>query len=230
MITHPVRTTASKLILRARPVADPATDTGKRFLAGEVAMSCGEAWDKQWQFIAAPAGSGWASSQYLVAATEIRPTTRLLYSLEGEDTELTAAIEILAHLAKPEGIEFTTADFGGVRTEADTARILKYRDDDYAVYVRNLKARNPSATPVPKTTWRPINPFGTSMHNFGCARDLKIVHTPASFSESAAINRLGALAPSCGLRWGGKFHRPDPPHFELPITLDEAKHRWEARR
>ena len=32
-----------------------------------------------------------------------------------------------------------------------------------------------------------------------------------------------------GLVWGGTFTRKDYPHFQLPITLNEAKARWLAR-
>jgi hypothetical protein len=235
MITRPVTSTASKLILRSRPVPGTESDTGKRFVEGQVALSLGESWDKSWQYVETPSGSGWASSQYLTSATVKAPSAppstaaKQLYTLDGEDPDLTEAIDKLARWAATEGIEFTTADFGGVRTQADTTRILKYRDDDYAVYVRNLREKSPGKTPVPKTTWRPINPFGTSMHNYGCARDLRITKRPSSFSESEALHRLGGLAPQCGLRWGGAFHRPDPPHFELPITLEQAKQRWEER-
>lgn len=230
MITRLVTTTATKLIIRSRPIADPATDTGKRLVAGEIATSFGEAWDQEWQFISSAAGNGWVSADYLQPATEAAPpSTRILHTLEGEDPELTAKLDKLQLLANAEGISFDTADFGGVRTEADTTRILKYRDDDYAVYLRNLKAQSSSKTPIPKTTWRPINPFGTSMHNFGCARDLRITQKPSSFSGSAAWNRLGELAASVGLRWGGTFKRVDTPHMELPITLAEAKRRYQQR-
>lgn len=224
-----VRTTADKLIIRSAP---GGFDTGKRFLRGQTATATAESPDRQWKLIEAPAGVGWSSSQYLVPAVTVIPGTakpRLLYSLVGEDEELTARLEILRGKALIEGIEFDTADFGGVRSEADTVRILKYRDDDYAVYVRNLKRAKPNATPVPKKTWRPINAWGTSLHNYGCARDLKVTRYPASFSRSQALSRLGALAPSCGLQWGGKFSRVDPPHFQLPITLAEARRRYEAR-
>lgn len=238
MITRLVTSTASKLILRSRPVAESATDTGKRLVAGQVAMSFGEAWDKEWQYVSAPAGSGWVASDYLAPAVEAPPsapvipgtaTPRLLYSLVGEDPDFTASIEKLRAKALLEGIEFDVADFGGVRSEADTVKILKYRDDDYAVYVRNLKRAQPNKTPVPMKTWRPINAFGTSMHNYGDARDLKITKHPSSFTKDRALARLGALAPSCGLRWGGTFTRYDGPHFELAITLAEARRRYEAR-
>lgn len=232
-----VRVTASSLKLRSLPVLDAATDTGRRLTSGQVANSFGETFDKDWQFLNAPAGNGWASAQYLAPATvassaPVAPTAkRLLYTLVGEDSLLTANIEKLRAKAALEGIEFDTADFGGVRTEADTIKILKYRAHDYAVYARNLKAKNPRAVPVPIGKWRAIAPFGSSFHNYGCSRDLVITKHPPSHNASTAQARLGALAPSCGLRWGGTFKSKfDGPHMELPITLAQARQRWEARQ
>lgn len=231
-----VRVTAASLKLRSLPLVDANTDTGRRLSAGQVVTSFGETFDKQWQFLNTQAGSGWTSAQYLEPATAPSPVAppapkRLLYTLEGEDPLLTANLEKLREKARLEGIEFDTADFGGVRTEADTTRILKYRVDDYAVYIRNLKAASPGKAPTPIGKWRPIAPFGSSMHNFGCARDLKVTRYPDSFSRSAALNRLGALARSCGLEWGGAWRgKVDPPHMQLPITLAQARARWEARR
>lgn len=236
-MTKTVRTTTSSLKLRSLPIVRADTDTGKRLTPGQIATSFGETFEGDWQFLNTPAGNGWASTQYLALATvapsapAIPATKRLLYTLEGEDPELTANIEKLRAKAALEGIEFDTADFGGVRTEADTTKILKYRTDDYAVYVRNLKAKNPRAVPVPIGKWRAIAPFGKSMHNFGCSRDLKITKHPPSHNPSTAQARLGALAPSCGLRWGGTFKSKfDGPHMELPITLAQARARWEARQ
>lgn len=152
-----------------------------------------------------------------------------MYTLEGELPELTSAIEALKARARADGIEVDTADFGGVRTEADTSRIMKYRDDDYGVYVKNLAKLFPGRTPTAKAIWRPIAPFGSSMHNYGAARDLKITKRPPSMTEAEAYRRLGSHAPECGLKWGGTFKKKvDPPHFELPITLAQAKARWLA--
>lgn len=230
-----VRVTANSLKLRSLPVVDAGTDTGRRLSAGQVANSFGETFDKQWQFLNTPTGNGWASSQYLELAASTAPVApaakRVLYTLVGEDPQLTANLEKLRAKAALEGISFGTADFGGVRTEADTIKIMKYRDDDYAVYVRNLKAKNPRAVPAPIGKWRAIAPFGSSMHNFGCARDLKVTRYPDSFSKSVALNRLGALAPSCGLEWGGAWKgKIDPPHMQLPITLAQARQRWASRQ
>lgn len=226
-MTRLVRGTANALILRSRPVPHKESDTGRRLTLGQVATSYGETWDKGWQFIVGPAGAGWASAKYMESATAPAPApSRFKYTLGGEDPELTAAIEKLAKLAAAEGIEFTTADFGGVRTEADTVKIMKYRDDDYAVYVRNLKRDRPNATPLAKNVWRKIAPFGSSYHNYGCARDLKPTNWPPSFTESKALERLRALAPKVGL----KTITNDPPHVQLPITLAAARKRWEARQ
>lgn len=154
-----------------------------------------------------------------------------MYTLVGEAPEFTAALDQLRDVAHTDGIEFDVADFGGVRTEADTERIMKYRADDYALYVLRLKQKQPNATPIPIEVWRPIAPFGSSYHNYGYARDVKIVKRPASLSEAECLRRLGSYAPACGLTWGGAFaHRVDPPHFQLAITLGEARKRWQARQ
>lgn len=152
------------------------------------------------------------------------------YSLSGEDPDLTAAVEQLRALCEADGIFITTADYGGVRTEADTEKILRFRDNDYIVYVRALAVSHPGQMPTPLEKWRPIAAFGSSFHNWGCARDFKIVKKPESFTEAEALRRMGSHAPVCGLRWGGNFkNRVDMPHVELAITLEEARRRWRER-
>ncbi len=72
-------------------------------------------------------------------------------------------------------------------------------------------------------------PFGSSFHNWGAARDLKIIQRPASFTDAEALRRLGSHAKACGLTWGGSFKkRSDPPHFQLACTLEEARAKWES--
>ena len=154
------------------------------------------------------------------------------FTLVGEDPELTEAIERLAVLALPMGVEFTTADFGGVRTEADTVRILKYREDEYALYVKKLALKDPSAVPQPINEWRKIAPFGKSMHNWGCARDLKPTRWPASKTFQWAHDQLDQLCETDPklrgtLKLGDYFN--DEPHIELRVTLEEARHRYIAR-
>lgn len=133
--------------------------------------------------------------------------------------ELRAAEAALRAKADALGIGYRIADFGGVRTLADTSLILGYRTADYAVAV----ARNPSLASVDINDWRPIAPFGSSFHNYGAAFDVLITSTPAGMTAAQALTRLKSLAPSVGLR---STVPNDPPHFELPITLEEAKARW----
>jgi hypothetical protein len=154
-----------------------------------------------------------------------------MYTLVGEDPALTTALERLAQLAAPD-VEFTTADFGGVRTEADTVKILKYREDEYALYVKALAAKDPAAVPKPINDWRKIAPFGKSLHNWGAARDLKPTKWPTGKSFQWAHDRLDALCESdpelkATLKIGDYFN--DEPHVELRITLEEARHRYVAR-
>lgn len=152
------------------------------------------------------------------------------FSLVGELPELTSAMNRLAELARAEGVEFVTADFGGVRTEPDTVTIMRYRDEEYARYVRDLKAKNPNAIPQSKEEWRKIAPFGKSKHNYGAARDVRPVKWPKGKSFQCAHDKLDELVdkhPELGLRSGDSFN--DEPHFELRITIAEAKARYLAR-
>lgn len=136
--------------------------------------------------------------------------------------ELVDAITGLQDAASSYGIRFTTADEGGFRTEADTAKILGYRDAEYAIY--SAKERAAGRTPMDINKWRPISPYGRSYHNFGAARDLKITSTPAGMSTSDALATLGNLAPTFGLKWGGTFG--DPVHFELAASLADVAAAW----
>lgn len=138
--------------------------------------------------------------------------------------ELQAAERKLRAYASKEGIVYEIAAFGGFRTEADTARILKYRDDDYAVYVSNMAQQG--KTPLPKEQWRRIAPYGRSYHDFGAAFDVQIKSAPTGVSFTTALTKLGALAPLCGLRWGGSFG--DAPHFELAQSLTDVQTKWDA--
>jgi D-alanyl-D-alanine carboxypeptidase len=140
--------------------------------------------------------------------------------------ELTTAIDALTAAAAPQGITFTTADFGGFRTQADTTEILDDRTADYAVYVARAQAAG--TTPVSINQFRPIAPYSKSFHDYGAARDLKITAKPSTLSTAQALGALGAIAPSVGLRWGGTFTHADPVHFELAIPLSQAAAMWAA--
>ena len=168
------------------------------------------------------------------------------YTLVGELTELTTALTRLADLAKAEGVEFTTADFGGVRTEADTTKILKYREDEYALYVKRCAAKQPPETPKVINEWRKIAPFGKSKHNWGAARDLrplqwrgqwvvdendysKIIDLRGFQAAHDLLDHYCVTDPELKAVLGIGDYFNDEPHVELRISLDEARKRYIAR-
>lgn len=147
-------------------------------------------------------------------------------SLDQALPELRAAEERLRSRGHDNGISYVFAQYGGLRTQADTNQILAFRKADYERDVR----RNPKLARVPINTYRPIAPFGRSMHNWGAAFDVLITGVPQGWTRDKALAVLGAIAPTVGLRWGGTFpsDRIDPPHFELPISVVDARARYLA--
>lgn len=146
--------------------------------------------------------------------------TRVGASLVGARPEIVAAVDALRTIAAQRGIEFDIAEYGGLRTQADTTRILQYRAADYAVAVQ--KGEIPKGYDINK--FRPIAQWGKSMHNYGAAFDVIVTKKPANMTGLQALNYLKDQAPKLGLVDGRDFG--DGPHFELPGGLDAAKAAW----
>jgi hypothetical protein len=140
--------------------------------------------------------------------------------------ELVIAHDALVAELERRGIRTKIANYGGLRSQADTTKILEYRAADYQHDV----AAGLVSSSLPIEQYRPIAPFGSSYHNYGAAFDLEITGTPAGTSSYVALQLAGQLAPQFGLRWGGgpdfPANRKDPPHFELAIPLSEARRRY----
>lgn len=145
-----------------------------------------------------------------------------LAQLRGCLPELIAAESQLAAAAAREGIVYRIADYGGLRTEAQTATILRYREDDYKAAVK----ADPRIASIPINKWRPIAPFGQSFHNYGGSFDTDVQMWPASMTRGQAMGRLATLAPTVGLRNGASWQ--DLPHMELPVPLATVKVRYLA--
>jgi cell wall-associated NlpC family hydrolase len=64
-MSRTVSCTASELRIRTLPIIAVRTDTSRRILRGEVAVTHVESFDGKWLFVEAPAGIGWASAEYL---------------------------------------------------------------------------------------------------------------------------------------------------------------------
>lgn len=141
-------------------------------------------------------------------------------SLVGARPELTKALTALHAIAAQAGITFEVAAYGGLRTKADTALILDYRAADFAKAVKRGEVS--ANTDINK--WRPISPWGKSMHNYGAAFDVVVREAPPGMSRLAALNFLKDQADAIGLVDGRQFG--DGPHFELPGGLAAARAAW----
>jgi hypothetical protein len=70
----------------------------------------------------------------------------------------------------------------------------------------------------------PVARPGTSKHELGLAVDL----VPTGARSSGITTAIGEAGEREGLRWGGRFSKPDAVHFELPsaggeLVLDGSK-------
>lgn len=142
-------------------------------------------------------------------------------SLDGVLPELAVAYNGLTAALEQQGIRSSVADYGGVRTESDTTKILQFRLDDYNA---DVAAGNISPS-LTLQEYRPIAEWQHSFHDYGAAFDLA-VKPPAGMTVDHALQLAGGLAPRFGLRWGGTFHNADADHFELAIPLADARARW----
>lgn len=132
--------------------------------------------------------------------------------------QLIDAEQQLHDYANSIGIDYRIADYGAVRTEADTNLILKYRQDDYNAAVR----ADPSVAHIPINVWRPIASYGSSYHNYGAAFDVLI--TVSGQYGSSALDVLKNAASQFGL---SSSVPNDRPHFELAgISVDDARQLW----
>jgi hypothetical protein len=147
-------------------------------------------------------------------------------AIAGALPELVRAEQELSRLAAERGIRYAIAPFGGVRSLSDTTRILSIREVEYKVYAANEKKAG--RAPVAINTWRAIAPFGNSFHNYGAAFDVRPTTWPQGKTFQWAHDQLDEIARThnLGLRSGDSFN--DEPHFELAITLNEARKRWDA--
>lgn len=108
--------------------------------------------------------------------------------LAGVDSELARRVRQMAAALSSRGIEIKVSS-GKRSTERQAALYANRANNPY-----------PVARP------------GTSKHELGLAVDL-VATGARSSSITAAIGEVGERE---GLRWGGRFSKPDAVHFELP--------------
>jgi D-alanyl-D-alanine carboxypeptidase len=139
-------------------------------------------------------------------------------NLDGTLPALQSAYASLQAYGAGLGIAFDVADYGGFRTQADTAHILAYRAEDYAAAIN----AGSITSAVSLDEFRPIAAYGSSYHDYGAAFDANITSKSSSMSDEQALAILGGAAPAYGLKWGGTFTNPDTAHFELDEPLTQA--------
>lgn len=61
-------------------------------------------------------------------------------------------------------------------------------------------------------------PPGYSWHEFRRAFDVAITHFPGDMTKANLYDgpweQVGTIGEDCGLEWGGRWKRPDRPHFQ----------------
>lgn len=173
---------------------------------------------------------------------------RGLAQLDNALPELRAAELKLRAIAAAKGIEYDLPDYAGLRTPADTAQLIKWRNDAVAQARKTAEAkrRAQGGTAVQikdagdvaaSRAYYCVSPFEYGFHGIGGAFDIKIRKTPAGMSATTALSYLGSFASSCGLRWGGTFRdnpstaikeASDPYHFELAQARNDVVTKWAA--
>lgn len=147
---------------------------------------------------------------------------------EGELKQLKGVLPPLFNLAvalKQEAtlrlrIDLVIPAFGGLRTKATQAQLVRWRDEavERARKVALAAKKSPAEVDLAgKRAYYQVAPFGKSRHELGGAFDVKIV--PPAEATSANYLRLGKLGESLGLDWGGRWkgRSNDPFHFQLPL-------------
>lgn len=109
------------------------------------------------------------------------------------------------------GIVIKVADFGGVRTPSITEQLITWRDEA-------VKRGEPSYR---------VSPFDKGKHGVGGAIDFKVVSRPSDMTMDQAYAKVGAIARTHGLLWGGNFSAPrDIFHLESQQTRAQLEARW----
>lgn len=93
----------------------------------------------------------------------------------------------------------------------DTARAFQLIAADYGIATRVLstfRSRSKQQRLRRTRSTLPAAPAGRSTHEYGLAIDIIAL-------DPALQERLGVLGEQLGLFWGGRFGRPDPPHFQV---------------
>lgn len=106
------------------------------------------------------------------------------------------------------GMAYNLPEYAGVRTPAQQAQLVQWRDEAVAQGQR----------------WYPVAAPGNTYHEYGAAFDITIT-TPANPGDAEYV-LAAEVGTGVGLTAGYFFKRPDPFHFELPYPLTQVQQLW----
>lgn len=224
MSTRLVRGTAKSLKLRTQPVATPDTDSGKRLTLGQYAASHGESWDKDWQFVEGPDGSGWASAQYLEPAEAAFPPPLIKPGWPRVPNGKAEIIALFGEPCKP------ICESGRVTMPASlplswapTQRVTRFACHELLVPVFT----SVFAEIHRRGFWGLLEDFGgcyncreqrgrtvkSSTHSWGIGIDLNTLQNPLGRKPKMPAE-ITAIFKEHGFVWGGTWSRPDGMHYQ----------------
>lgn len=160
-----------------------------------------------------------------------------LNRLEGCLPELKAAELKLREIADSMNLVYRIPPFGGLRTDAEQAQLVEWRDQAVTRAVEEARRKGQNVETARSQAWYPVADVRRSKHGVGAAFDIQIVRlqtgrdttnsAPHKDAElDAAYRKLADRASAAGLRAGYYFRSSDPFHFELPSTLQALASRW----
>lgn len=215
-----VRTTASALVIRTRPVISPETDTGHRLIRGQVATAYGRSCDDRWLFLEAPAGAGWASAAYLEDAPAAAPPSGPWPPVPHGLPEIRAVFGEPATAACTAGRVTLPASLPLSWDPAQSVSSFACHElvqDVMASAFREVHRRG---------LWHHLEDFGgcfndrparglqkRSTHAWGIAVDVAVRRNPLG-ARPTLNPRVVAIFEDHGFLWGGRWSRPDGMHFQ----------------
>lgn len=97
----------------------------------------------------------------------------------------------------------------GVGVELVVTQTYRTPEEQAGLYAKGRTEPGPIVTHAPP---------GYSWHEFRRAFDVAIQHFPGDMTKADLYDgpweNVGALGESVGLEWGGRWKRPDRPHFQ----------------
>jgi hypothetical protein len=127
---------------------------------------------------------------------------------------IAAAEELHARAVAELGFDFTVPEYGGLRTLADQEQLVRWRDEAVAA----------------GGAYYAVAPYGQSRHELGGAFDARPNGAREGDASDPRLAKLGALAESMGLVWGGRWlgKKCDPWHYELRVSWSELRDQWKS--